>query len=43
METFPPHSMFYFRGTKSFHDNRHRGAGSRTDTGHTAPGSTTLP
>jgi hypothetical protein len=22
VETFQPHSMFYFRATKSFHDNR---------------------
>ena len=28
-ETFQLHSMFYFRATKSFHDNRRPGAGSR--------------
>src|SRR5262249_12028910 len=42
-ETFPPHSMFYFRATKSFHDNRRPGAHSRAGTSRTAPGSTTPP
>jgi hypothetical protein len=27
VETFQPHSMFYFRVTKSFHVNRHQAAG----------------
>jgi hypothetical protein len=26
VETFPPHSVFYFRATKSFHVNRGQGA-----------------
>jgi hypothetical protein len=34
--------MFYFRATKSFHDNRRPAADSRDDTSRTAPGSTTL-
>jgi hypothetical protein len=42
-ETNPPHSMFYFHATKSFHDNRRPGAHSRAGTNRTAPGSTTLP
>jgi hypothetical protein len=42
-ETFLPHSMFYFRAMKGFHDNRRPGSDSRSGTGRTAPGSTTLP
>jgi hypothetical protein len=42
-ETFQPHSMFYFRATKSFHDNRRQGVDNRAGAGRTAPGSTTLP
>ena len=35
--------MFYFRATKSFHDNRRHGADSRDGTSRTDPGSITLP
>jgi hypothetical protein len=41
-ETFPPHSMFYFRATKSFHDNRRQSAHRRAGLGRTAPGRTML-
>ena len=42
-ETLPPHGMFYFRATKSFHDNSSQGPDNRAGTSRTAPGSTTLP
>jgi hypothetical protein len=34
--------MFYFRATKSFHDNSRQGPDNRAGTSRTAPGSTTL-
>jgi hypothetical protein len=42
-ETFPPHSMFYFRATKSFRVNCRPGPDSGADTGRTDPGTLTLP
>jgi hypothetical protein len=43
VETFSPHSMFYFRAMQSFHDNPVSGHGRRAVGGRTAPVSITLP